>query len=498
MDNKGQTTVFFSLIISVLLFLILSALEVTRIHMSNVKISACVHSMRSSFMADYDSMLFERYHLMFLDPTYGTGSEALAEEKISDYLEISLNGEDNTGSGIYQFTLEEIALTGQKYILDDDMKQVKEQIIDYEKTAGLVNKAKTLLGKMQQETNDIKKASQETELNGVELEGSQTKTEETETGMQNADGQEDSAVKVEDPRDKLQEFLKLGVLDFVLPDGDVSKEEHDFSSAPSAKYKEQREENKDTGFQDISFLKAFLKESADKASFSGLEQYAAFLDYVCSNFSNAVNPRDDSVMKCEIEYILKGKGNDYDNLQGVVNELTWMRMPVNYAYLLTDTEKKSEALTLAAAICTATGTGAMMEVVKYLLLGCWAYGETLYEMRCLLEGNEIAYMKTNENWNTDLESLISSGAKKQITNGLDYEDYLMLLLAKKSGISFNTCCARMLDMIELNLQKDNADFVLTNCVGGITIQGKISVNSLFDRQKEKSLYEYYFEEEILY
>lgn len=498
MNNKGQTTVFFSLIISVLLLFILSALEVTRIHMSKVKMSACVHSMRSSLMADYNSMLFERYHLMFLDPTYGTGSEALAEVKISDYLDTSLNGEDNTGSGIYRFTLEEIALTGQKYILDDNMNQVKEQITDYEKTAGLVNKAKSLIGKMQQKTNDIEKASQETERNGVELNLSQSKTKENETEIQNTDEEEDSTIKVGDPRDKLREFLKLGVLDFVLPDGDVSKEEHDFSNSPSAKYKEQKEENKDTSFQDISLLKAFLKESAEKESYSGLQQYAAFVDYVSSNFSNEVNPREDSVMKCEIEYILKGKGNDYDNLQAVVNELTWMRMPVNYAYLLTDTEKKTEALTLAAAICTATGTGAMIEVVKYLLLGCWAYGETLYEMKCLLEGEEIAYIKTKENWNTDLESLIPSGTKKQVTNGLDYEDYLMLLLAKKSGISSNIFYARMLDMIELNLQKSDPDFLLTNCVGGITIQGKISVNPLFELQRENSVYEYYFEEEISY
>lgn len=133
MNNKGQTTVFFSLIISVLLLFTFTALEVVRIHMSKVKMMACVHSMRSSILADYNSELFERYHLLFIEPTYGTGSEAAAEEKVIDYLESSLNGEAGTDQGMYRFEVEEIMLTEQENILEDNMKLLKNQITDYEK-----------------------------------------------------------------------------------------------------------------------------------------------------------------------------------------------------------------------------------------------------------------------------------------------------------------------------------------------------------------------------
>lgn len=499
MNNKGQTTVFFSLIISVLLLFTFTALEVVRIHMSRVKIMACVHSMQSGIMADYNRELFERYHLLFIEPTYGTGSEAAAEERIKDYLDSSLNGESVTNKGIYQFEIEEIMLTGQKNILEDNMKLLKAQIADYEKTSGLVNRIKGLAEKAKQDTNNVADAARETELNGVELDLPQEDAGEGQSnGRDNGKENQREESGVDDPRETLKESLKFGVLAFLMPDSHISKEERDFSNSPSARYKEEKEEEQDISFQNIDFLKNIIKDASDRDYSDDLKQQAAFVDYVSSNFSNGVNQREDSVAKCEIEYILKGKTNDYDNLEAVVNEMIWLRMPINYAYLLTDTEKKSEALTMAAAICTATGTSGLIEVVKYLLLGCWAYGETLYEMKSLLAGEKIAYIKTKDNWNTELKKLFSPGKTKQSVNGLDYEEYLMLLLAGRSGDKLNTAYARMLDMMELNLQKEDPDFYISNCVGQMTIQGKITVNPLFRLMGIKEAYEYYFEEEISY
>lgn len=493
MNNKGQTTVLFSLIISVLFLFTLTALEVGRIYMSKVKTRAVVHSTRSSIMADYNSELFERYHLLFMDPTYGTGSEAALEEKITDYLECSLNGEKGTGSGIYQFCVEEVSLAEKRGILDENMKQLKEQITEYEKTEGIIHKAADLAKKLVQKESDIEGAVRETEMNGVEL-----TTEGDEESIKNH-SEDHLDMEVTDPRDTIKEALKFGTLAFVLPkECNISQKEYDFREAPSGQYVKQQEEERDNSFQDIGILKNFLKECAKEESFGGLEKQAVFLDYADSHFSNGVEQREASVLKCELEYILEGKCSDYDNLQGVINEITWLRMPVNYVYLLSDAEKKSEALTLAAAICTATGTEALIEVVKYLLLGCWAYGETLCEMNTLLKGGKIAFIKNKENWNTDLKNLGMGKTMKKVESGLSYADYLMILLARKGGKKSNICYARMLDVMELNLKQNDPDFRFVNCVGELVIQGKISINPLFIKGKHQTLYEVCFEEEISY
>lgn len=499
MNNKGQTTVLFSFIISVLFLFTLCALEAGRIYMSKVKIRAVVHSTQSSIMADYNQELFERYQLLFMDPTYGTGSEAAAEEKIKEYLESSLNsGESN----IYRFTVEEIGLANQRNLFYEDMKQLKEQITEYEKTAGLLQKAKDLGNRFKEGESGIERAAKETEVNGTVLPGTREEFlgEEKDVPEKNGDNKEqgsgEAQGKTDDPRDALGKNLKTGILSFVLPDNcSVSKEKYDFSDTPSGQYQEQKEEEKDNSFRDIEFLKEFLKKSGSTVS-SNIETYAAFVSYADSHFSNMVNPMEESVLKCEEEYILKGKNSDYDNLESVVNEMIWLRMPVNYAYLLTDEQKKSEALTLAAAICTATGTVAMIEVEKYLLLGCWAYGETLYEMKILLSGEKIPYVKTKETWCTGLKNPGYAKQKNTVKHGMDYGDYLMMLLLKKG--EKNKCYARMLDLMEINLQKNNPNFQIKNCTGGFTMQGRISVNALFTGASQKEVYEYCFEKEFSY
>lgn len=500
MGNRGQTTVLFSLMMSVLFLFTLTALEVGRIYMSKVKIRAVVHSTQSGIMADYNSELFARYHLLFMDPTYGTGSEAAAEEKIEDYLDASLN---NSRAKIYRFSIEEIGLTDQKYILEKDMKQIKEQIKEHEKAAGLLQRVQELNAYLKKGKNAVGKAAEDTERNGVPFlngkeqgAGNETKATDKGTADRKEGSKEDNVeIEVTDPRDILAKNLKQGLLAFVLPEeGLVSEKDYDFSDAPSKKFKEQKEEERDNSFRNINFLKNLIGKEKDDCD--DLETQAAFVCYVNENFSNAVNQKENSILKCEAEYILKGKNNDYANLEGVVKEIAWLRMPVNYAYLLTDEQKKSEALTVAATICTATGTTAMIEVEKYLLLGCWAYGETLYEIKYLLAGEKIPYVKTKDNWYTDINSSSVSGLAAPVEQGLDYEDFLMILLAKKR--EKNIDYARMLDLIEINLQEEDPAFRMEDCVGGLTIQGKIGINPLFMYGLGKEVYEYYFEKAFSY
>lgn len=492
MNNKGQTTVMFSLMISVLFLFTLTALELNRIYMSRVKIIPCVHSMRSSIMADYNEDLFERYHLLFMDPTYGTGSEAVIEEKITDYLEASLNGE--AGSGIYRFSIGEVALSKKETIMSNNMELLKRQIADYEKTIGMVNRAKQFAQELVGNESDVEGAAYETKVNAKELPIQKDDNEKNKDGAETEVKEED----VEDPRDKLKDSLKLGVLSYVAPGKTYSSENYNLKNPPSTQYQDKEDQERDHEFRDIEVLNNVLDMAAKEDMVSTLTEHTAFAHYVTAHFSNGVNSVVDSAMKCEVEYILKGKDNDYDNMEAVVNEMIWWRMPVNYAYLLTDMEKKSEALTLATTICVLTGTEPLIEIVKYLLLGCWAYGESLYEMQVLLSGENIPYVKADGNWYTDLQNLTPVNKVENATRGLSYEDCLMFLLAKKSSNALNVGYSRILDVIEANLKENYPTFHITDCVGAMTIQGKVTVNPLFQSIGDEDIYNYYFEEVISY
>jgi hypothetical protein len=118
-------------------------------------------------------------------------------------------------------------------------------------------------------------------------------------------------------------------------------------------------------------------------------------------------------------------------------------------------------------------------------------------MRTLLSGEEIAYVKTKATWITDLKNLAETGQLVEVKNGISYEEYLLILLGMRGNEKLNSCYARMLDVMELNLRQEDESFALKNCVGAFTLQGKIKVNSLFYGGKEDS-YEYYFQEEVKY
>ena len=487
MNNRGQITVFFTLILGILIIFTFTALEVVRIHMGKIKERAAVHSVHSSIMADYNAALFERYHLLFLDPTYGTGSEAVLEEKIFDYLNESLNGGEQKKDTIYEFQIEDIAISDRHYILENDMEQVKKQIVEYETTGGFVNQLDRLKDVITGNNEAVCKASLETEEKGIE----NPKTEETVSHGEQGD--------VRDPRETLKNLLRQGVLGLVMPDHNLSSEFLLSGNLPSEQYRVEKREKTDTSFTDIKQLKKTLREYKKEDLFKEMIEEPAVFVYIKNHFSSGVHPLSTSKMKCEMEYILEGKGNDLDNMEATIKDMIWLRMPVNYAYLLSDLEKKAEAGTVAMSICVATGTEGLTEVVRYLLLGCWAYAESICDVRELVQGKKIPYVKDKLRWKTDLSTLVEKGGEEERTDtGLTYEDYVVLLLAKQSKKEMNDCYSKMLDVMELNIREDYPDFSLSNCVGGFTIQGRITMPPHFIYGQKKELFETIFEEEISY
>ncbi|MCR5701177.1 MAG: DUF5702 domain-containing protein [Lachnospiraceae bacterium] len=486
MKNRGQTTVFYSLIIGVLLVLTFTALEVVRIYCGRVKIRAVLHSARTSIMADYNRDLFERYHLLFMDPTYGTGSDAMVEEKFADYVIASLDADKE----VYSCSLKDVALVSKKTIMDDHMKLLKKQITEYETKEGLIKKATELPQNVMDNSKEVSEASDTTKRNATVIpEDNNVSEEEKEEHFEKNEEQ------VDDPRDVLKSNLSLGVLALVLPEGTtVSKDPQDFSNSPSSEYKEEVKEDKDASFSDVGKMTEALDDIAKESSGKGLGMTSklAFASYVLDHFSYQGKEMEGSDMKCETEYILKGKDNDYANLEAVLNEIIWTRMPVNYLCIMQDEAKQGEALTLATAICTATGTMPMVEIVKYLLMGCWSYGESISEVRALMHGEKLPYVKTPDKWRTDLKTLCDGNGIKEET-GMAYKDYLYLMLLRKE--SKDVTYARMLDVIEKNLKQENLSVV--NLCGELIFQGEARINNFFRKEEDES-YSYYFEEKVEY
>jgi hypothetical protein len=87
------------------------------------------------------------------------------------------------------------------------------------------------------------------------------------------------------------------------------------------------------------------------------------------------------------------------------------------------------------------------------ILAAWAYAESVLDVRTLLAGGKIPWMKTSESWSSSLSGLGSqlagTATARENEQGEDYAGYLEKLLYLKAKKTQNY---RAMDLMELNVR----------------------------------------------
>lgn len=186
-------------------------------------------------------------------------------------------------------------------------------------------------------------------------------------------------------------------------------------------------------------------------------KFASYTDY----YDKEGNFSKDSgkLLDYMLEYILYGKKSDKENLKSSIKELSLLREGVNLAYLFTDSAKKKEAEALAVAFVGFTGNMAAVKAAQYLIMGAWAYGESILELKQLYRGEKVEFVKNKENWKLSLEGLMNMDfektsdkeERKENQKGVSYEEYLRLffLVEHEEKKYYRTMAAMELRMMEL-------------------------------------------------
>lgn len=183
----------------------------------------------------------------------------------------------------------------------------------------------------------------------------------------------------------------------------------------------------------------------------------------------------------EMEYLLTGKKSDRENLEQTVGRLLAVREGLNLIHLLSSPEKRAEANSLAAAI---TGIGAvtpLLLVVTFLILCIWALGESVMDIRGLLAGNGVVILKTDQTWTLTLDQLLAMGSERDIgtgggEEGFRYLSWLKFLLIIEDMTRQNY---RIMDMIQKNIQQNQDNFRIRNCVYQVRINARVCGKHVF-------------------
>jgi hypothetical protein len=403
--------------------------------------------------ACYNADLFQQYHLLLLDEScMGQGTGQL-EEITKKYMEYTLENSN--------LSVSDVVIADTKCVMDNECEALKQQISDYMKIY-----------------QEIYMAGNLTELLNSGEDNTDGITEQIENGLGETPDT-NSSWSGTDPRKTLKQIMKYGMLSVVLPAGvSLSKDEIDTASLPSfAKTDFHRDEEVDYSFEDIDTLEEQLQYS-DNNFISELQNNYYGITYGLQCFDYFTNDTDyGHQLSCEVEYIICGKNSDYENMNGIVNRIMLHRLPLNVACLMLDRGKLSEVESIAIVLSLIPGV--TYGAVKYLLIGTWAYAETLVEIRSLLSGNSIQYVKTGSNWITDINDLGSIN-KLSMNNyegrdSIGYKDFLMIFLAE----NINDMYYRICDVIELNMRDTDSSFHMSNYINSFYLNIDVSGNQLF-------------------
>ena len=419
---RAELTAFLSLIFLLLLSLIGAVIQAASIQLQKNEKRADATRAIESVYAEYQKELFEEYGILGIEATYESG-----DWKESNILNrLSYYGMENMETDINALRL----------LTDQNGKPFFEQAVNYQKE-------KMVLGDVNKFLGTYESWQEMPKVDGLESEFEEKLEQLPEEN---------------NPLNIISDLKRESLLQLVVPKNfELSENQIRLSKQVS-----HRELKTGEGLEESSVT------SGDAIFFNF---------YLANYFNSAVQAAERSGLRYELEYLFAGKKSDKENLEEALKNICNIRFLANYAYLMTDEGKKTEATLMAGVLCSMIPVPGVTEIASQAILLAWAYGESVMDLRVLMEGKKVELMKNRDSWQLSIQGLMDLKDKpldvqtEKSEKGLTYEQYLqMLLLVKKKEV----LSMRALDLIELHIVKDKeqAYFRADHCVVGSKVDTK--------------------------
>lgn len=416
-------------------------------------------SVTESMLAEYNIPAYKNYHLFMLDSGFGTGELLLSKLNA----QMQKLGQENLnpsviGLGRYnnflQMDVTDSSITQYELATDHSARPLLKQISELTKgelAADLLEQAYKKAAGLQ----DSYKQGQEADkyLDGA--------LDTIKQANEAAQSQTDASPST-NTTFKLNNYPSpITEQEAEIPDEPVSNPIEDVKNAKDSPLLAQILSNgteisaKQISKEDTIGRRAMNIGNYEESSSSNIVEKMLIIQYLNKYTSHYQNQLQiPHALDYEQEYILFGKSTDEDNLKKMAGKLLILREGINFAYLLTDSTRREEALAMATAIAAAAAIPAVITAIQMGLLASWAYAESIVELRTLFSGGNIAAIKSSASWTVSLAEAVpvlfdTSIKSKEVSGGMDYKSYLQLFLAVESmdniGIRFS-------NLLEKNLR----------------------------------------------
>ncbi len=526
--RNGSITVFLALVLVLVLSFVFSLLEGARVLCLNAKANLLTELCMQSLFGNYHQGLWDDYHLLFLDgawnqETFSIGRfEAKAMEELQENLS---SAQGQTAESFWELTAlqpQSFAVLSYELATDEQGRVFQDQVARQMR----LEAAEDVL----QEILQIQDLKRDTEQKKQEAEH---KWQNAWDAMDAAEQEQQKQQKQEAQNQAQQETTKSGASASV-PGGESSRPSTDESgggtsrpstdesgggtSRPNTATSGKEPANPESGAAQTSELEnpmEYVRQLRTSAVLSVVVSDLSKLSnktagqrerlqkrqlnegtlrtrredeitsrlwlhyYIQKFFSNYTAASEqgpsERALDYEMEYLIGGRSADRENLEVVVYELLAVREALNFATLMGDAAKKGLALEIATAAVGFTGLLPLVQAVQIGILLAWAFVESVLDIRSLLEGKRIPFLKRTDQWSSDLtdsKKTVESGQKAdEAEQGLNYTQYLQLLLLLQPD---STISYRCMDLMEGNEQV-RMDHMLYSVEGS----GDYQANPLF-------------------
>ena len=494
--RRGSITLQLCLVLGLILSLVLYSIRSVRIADGRVQISCAAEQSLYSLFAQYDRDLYEDYGLLFLDGGYSgrdlqLGTLCREVEEAAEYLiDPDKDRLFSAGTALSGLELTGCELTGYLLATDQDGAAFRRQICKEMADMLGVHVLEALKDQLTEQTETAERQEKTWESADAEealktyeslirrAEGSRESGEADAAGFYGggtvsvltAETETEEAEVPEDfenPIEIIRNVRKMGLLSAAVPDPSrLSGYALEQETLPSRRVLQ----------RGMGIIREEEQGSLDKV---------LLLEYLVENFSCYTSEQTGEGLRYQVEYAIGGKDNDLDNLKSVLSKLLLIREASNFSYLMADSGKSAQADQTAAILSTLLLMPEMKELVSLVIKLCWAYGESIMDLRELLDGGKIPLKKDEDSWQLSLGSLAGmlfgwEGERKSSSGGLDYTGYLRLLLFLESSESLT---ASLMDMTEYHIrtQHGRPDFSLDSCleVLEIRLSGRVDRKEIY-------------------
>ena len=434
--RKGSITVFFSLVLTMLCSLFFSMSETIRILGMDNRSSVITREALGSVCSEYQPYLWETYRILALDSAYGQEywTTSLVENRMDQFCCNNCEGE----GGLFQIEPVRCQLLEYDLLTDGNgaafirqaantaKKQMSQEAIEdwRRKAESVVSDGNQALA-VESQVDSAKEA-----LNNIQRE-----TASREAAVAPSEEQSPPIV-FDNPFTIFQLIKEKGWLGLVT-------EEIEFSDKTMAVDFVVSKRQLQRGTKDADFTRE------DNVLNRWLYQW-----YLLHQFGHYGQDTKESGLAYQVEYIIAGKSTDRENLESVAGNLLAMRQIKNVLTITTNPGMLQQTYQVALSLAGASANPALVQVVQTGVVSIWALVESILDVRTLLAGGKVAFIKTAQQWTSQLYSLAAYMAPSvkatETESGITYEQYLaaqLFLLDDKSlGL-------RPLDLIEADLRR---------------------------------------------